>query len=601
LIDAETGASYAGYEHAAGRAFTKVARMFAANPAFDLAVLLALPLLVILANDSWTFLQPIGTIDPWLYTGHFLDLALYLRIFPNTYYGSRFPWILFGAGIHSIFAPEAATLVLRLMLFLGGTIALYVTVRALWHNRAAALIAAITLGAHTQFLQAIGWDYPDGPAIVCLLAAAAFLALALNARFWKAWLFCAGIALVTAPSVQIFVLPFAGILLMGFLVNNLKRGRDWVECLLWPTTGALFGFSFYGVIYRHFTGDFFYPRAQWDASKLVSADGIRAPVADWLPSSGYLIFPFFMCVVALVTMGAATTRAVRSWRDLPDGLFFAASAGLQLALCAAFYVFFDLTRGATLEFDYYVSYLIAPAFVVLGGVLSLCLEHASERAKLALIPAFLLIVFVPFQFGALRFLPDCHENCVSSGQTLLLAVLSLAALSCAFVWLQFKSGPAAGRIAPLLAVAALVPLSLINVRVSHRIFFGDITMLRRQSSLVIKADAIIRTHDPNGQLRYWYNTTDRYPGVYTAISSLHLYSYRLVAEDLPKRTSAATSLPYPLTPGLEIVILSTDPDAAARTNATLTDLRLRLDVFDTRTVSEGPDSFTLTFVRVVQV
>jgi hypothetical protein len=466
LTESDTGvaAADADNEHASGQVVANLARLFAANPHLDLIVLLALPLLVVLANDSWTFLQPVGTIDPWLYTGHFLDLDLYLKVFPNTYYGSRFPWVLLGAAVHSIFAPEAATVVLRLVLFLGGTIALYITVRALWHNRAAALIAAIALGTHTQFLQAIGWDYADGPAIVCLLAAAAFLALALDGRRWKVWLFCAGVALVTAPSVQIFVLPFACILLMGFLLNNLRRGRDWVESLLWTATGILFGFSFYGVIYRHFTGEFFYPKGQWDASKLVSADAIRASIADWLPSSGYLIFPFVMFVVALAIIAAAVTRAFKSWRELPDGLFFAASACLQLVLCAGYYVLFDLSRGATLEFDYYVSFLIAPAFVVLGGALSLCLKHASERMKVALPLAALVIALIPFRAGFLQFLPDCSERCVASGETQLLVVLSLGGLCGAFAWLQFKSGPVALRVAPLLAVVALAPLSLINVR-----------------------------------------------------------------------------------------------------------------------------------------
>jgi hypothetical protein len=124
-------------------------------------------------------------------------------------------------------------------------------------------------------------------------------------------------------------------------------------------------------------------------------------------------------------------------------------------------------------------------------------------------------------------------------------------------------------------------------------------VLRRYSSLVFKADAIVRTHDPKGHVLFWYNAKEQYTGAYTAISSLHLWAHRLVSEDLPKRTSPTTGLPYPLTPGQEIVILSTDPNAVATTNANLTDLNLRLDVFDTRTVREGPDSFTLTFVRVV--
>ena len=230
-----------------------------------------------LVNDSWTFLQPSG-IDPWVYTGYFFNLDKYLHVFPNTYYGSRFPWILLGAAVHSIFAPATATLVLRLLLYYGATFSLYVVVRALWQNRTAALISAIVLGTHTQFLQAIGWNYPDGPAIVCLLIAAAFLAVALTGRLWQLWLFCAGIALLTAPSVHLFVAPLSLLLALGFLMNNLKRGRDWVDSILWMATGALFAFSVYAVIHLSITGDFFYIRGQWDAAQVLNGDQIRVPV-----------------------------------------------------------------------------------------------------------------------------------------------------------------------------------------------------------------------------------------------------------------------------------------------------------------------------------
>src|SRR4051794_19659330 len=76
------------------------------NPGYlDLVALLALPFIVMLVNDSWTFLQPIGTLDPWIYTGYFFNLEQHLNVFRDVYYGSRFPWILLGNSVHSVFSP----------------------------------------------------------------------------------------------------------------------------------------------------------------------------------------------------------------------------------------------------------------------------------------------------------------------------------------------------------------------------------------------------------------------------------------------------------------------------------------------------------------
>src|SRR4051794_23944621 len=136
--DAETPS-----EPAITRYLSKVQRSCGDFPFLDAAALLALPFVVLLVNDSWTFLQPISTIDPWVYTGYFFNLHQHLNVFPNTYYGSRLPWLLLGNAVHSVFAPATATIVLRLLLYYGGTVSLYVIVRALWHNRTAALVATV--------------------------------------------------------------------------------------------------------------------------------------------------------------------------------------------------------------------------------------------------------------------------------------------------------------------------------------------------------------------------------------------------------------------------------------------------------------------------
>jgi hypothetical protein len=564
----------------------------------DLAVLALLPFIVMLFNDSWTFLQPVGTLDPYVYTGYFFNLEKYMYDFPNAYYGSRFPWVLLGAGVHAVFSPGVATLVLRLLLYYGATIAIYVTVRALWHNRTAALATAVVLGTHTQFLQAIGWNNADGPATVCLLIAIAFLAVALEGRLWPVWLVCAGAALTTAPSVHLFVAPFTLVIVLGFLINNLKYRRRVVDCVWLIAAGGVLAFMFFSLINHHIDGDFWYPRGQWDTAKVVNDDQISLPVSQWLPFAGYLIVPFVALMFSVLFIAiAAFTVTRRSCQQLTPGVLAAASSGVQLILVVAYYVLFDFWRGATLQFDFYASYMLAPAFVVLGGVLSFCLEPLSSRWRAATVGVVLAVCLAPFVVGALQFLPTCATECAGSRDsevfTALAIVLGAAAVLMSLTKRNFLA-------TGLLVLAALVPLALINVRVGNRIFFSDTTALKRQSSMVFHADAIVRQHNSDGQLRFWYDLNGPYGYVFRSIGAMHLANYRLVSEDLPARTGPETKQPTELPVGREIVILSADPEIISKVEATLSDLPVRLQVTDTRSVQDGPDAFTLTFVRIVK-
>ena len=168
-----------------------VVRM-AASPLLELLTLSLSPIILLSVNDSWTFLAPYGWIDPYLYTGFFIDLKGLLHSFGHTYYASRLPWLLLGNAAHR-FSPDTANIVLRLTLFYGGVFPLFVIVQALWKNRLAATIAALLLGAHTHFLSSIGWDYVDGAGLVAMLIALALLTTATQARRWEPLLFGAGV------------------------------------------------------------------------------------------------------------------------------------------------------------------------------------------------------------------------------------------------------------------------------------------------------------------------------------------------------------------------------------------------------------------------
>jgi len=116
-----------------------------------LAAIVCFPLVVLLVNDSWAFPPPERWIDPYIYTGYFQDLVQHLNVFSKAYYGTRLPWILLGAAVHSALPFELAQYVLRLILFYIAAFSLFATIRMLFHNNVAATMAVFALGADTYF------------------------------------------------------------------------------------------------------------------------------------------------------------------------------------------------------------------------------------------------------------------------------------------------------------------------------------------------------------------------------------------------------------------------------------------------------------------
>ena len=83
------------------------------NGLYVVAVLL-LPLLVLWHRDNFLYSPPWCT-DPWFYLGYFKDLVDFKRdLFPSFHSGSRYPWILPGYLIHSLFSPVTANCILHL-------------------------------------------------------------------------------------------------------------------------------------------------------------------------------------------------------------------------------------------------------------------------------------------------------------------------------------------------------------------------------------------------------------------------------------------------------------------------------------------------------
>jgi hypothetical protein len=263
--------------------------------------LLALPIVLCLLNRWWTFLPPRGYLDPYVYTGYFLDLKGNIDL--GYYQGSRLPWLLVGNAAYSLLPAEWANLALRFGLFYGGTFSLFVTVRGLWRNTGAAFIAAVLLGTHTYFLWGIHWDYIDGPVVVFTLAAVAMTVCARRSRWWPLWCLLAGFLLVCAVGSNLInAAPYPPALVLStvFFANpDLRDRRRIATSVVCLAGGSLAALVVFGAVYYHLTGEVNWLARQVAYAREVDGGTHGIDNLTWFRKAGWLAFPLVAAGVSV--------------------------------------------------------------------------------------------------------------------------------------------------------------------------------------------------------------------------------------------------------------------------------------------------------------
>ncbi len=129
--------------------------------------LLSVPLLFFIINPNIFFLNSIeGAIDPWGYLGYFTDLSTHIDNFVGGYPASRLGWTLLGSLIYSTFPPIAANIVLRLFLYYGCTLPIFVVIRDIFQNRWLAFSISIFFCSQPAIWFCLGRDYTDAGCIL---------------------------------------------------------------------------------------------------------------------------------------------------------------------------------------------------------------------------------------------------------------------------------------------------------------------------------------------------------------------------------------------------------------------------------------------------
>jgi len=252
-------------------------------------------------NEDFGF-DPAGYLDPFMHLGYFWHYPAHLPALDHDYKASRLPWILPGYVFHWLGDPAAASIVLVFATLAAGGVALYLLVRDIAQDRAAAAVSAAAWTSCTWAHGIGGWNYQVLAATDYFLVAT-WLAFRAATTGAASSAFLAGVCAAAAAHTHLQYATFVPLLALTFW-SGLPGGTPSVQRLvrdgLWGLAGAIGITVALGAVNAASGGDwlFFMPqivRAQY----LMREDIWWLEARVWVPAATYLVVPVAFMIAAL--------------------------------------------------------------------------------------------------------------------------------------------------------------------------------------------------------------------------------------------------------------------------------------------------------------
>lgn len=564
----------------------------------DPALLLlgVLPFALLLVDPNWMYAGP--RRDPWIYFGYFRDAKALISAFPHQYYSSRLSVILPGALFHALLPSGLAHVALHGLLHAAGTLAFF-GAAALLLGRRAALLFSFALGMHPFFLTAVGVDYVDGFGLVYFLGALFFLSAASvaaprpRAGAFAAAGACAG-ALVSANVLYAILLP---LLLVPHVVAERTAGRRLGPGPLVPFGAGLLALvAALGTASGMLGGRFLYLASSLRVSRdLVSRPNpFRRPVADWIGEATHLVLPLLAVLAALLFL--ARSLGTRPGAPSLPALFARRAAQLPLLLLgAALAALQTRPTFALLQFFYYTSLLVPPAFLALAAQAAAPLEELSEKAFRRLVALSLLGLGLPL---ALVLTPPEARAVAAAVRLPALLVAAAAGVGVLLPAAGVRRVPALGALLASLSLSGLLARELGRVDGELDVLTADRASLYRQIDAAV---AFVRGVEADAPVRFWLDQNEAWGDAYYALASARLVCHRLVSGDFPNVHSGIQCDGARLAPDQRIVVVTSPARASAFEEArrALEEIRLGVRLRE-RVEIPGPAPMALLVLDVLE-
>ncbi len=538
-------------------------------------LIILLPILLLAANSVWIFTNP-GSLDPWVYFGYFQHLAAYKStLFPDSYYGSRLPWILPGHLAYRLFEVKTANYVLHLTFYYAATFSFYSLLRRAV-GPSNALLGTVLFGTYAPFLTAIGWDYVDGAGATYFLLALAAAAQATQSwrRFWLLVSGMAGLAMCYTNLFLLVFLPFVpGLyLFMMFAGASRKSLRVLKDLFVWFGAGAMIISAILGWINYSLDGHFWF---YWPSIRLILPFHSRTnPWAahgwEWVRNATWLGIP---AAATLASIAYVFRDAIRHRLKLDFRTFFV----LQFLVVASGMVIWQIVGSTGLYLPFYASYLIPSMFLAIG-----CILAGSEQERLTpaawavIVGSAAVLVFRLHLDGALSQFLRAKVSLFTA------ATLALAGLLSNIVFRRNWY-----NVLPAVAGLAIFQFGYGGFDSPSPRYETD----RRH--IVEGGRAIWPYEQPQRPVWFWYDASAPHGLELYSMNSIYLWGYTYVGTHFPE-----IEIPTRLEPGATIVLVVDSDGWVQRANDALRTNHLRGAAVGTYTVGRDSGSFKIGFLRL---
>lgn len=567
-------------------------------------VLLATPLGLLLVNREWIFTNAyVSFIDPWIYVGYFLNFPQHLKTFTGAYNGTRLSWILPGYYIHQVLPPLEANYVLHLAVYYGSTICLYLVLKQTLSARSG-LLAAILMGLYPPFLNAVGWDYPDGAGMAYFLLSMLMLTYAAKLSHWRSLVCLGGLFAADLIFTNLYWVPFLPILAIHYIITNRENRQNpvWFSGLLF-IAGMVIGTCILGIFnYTHNRNFlFFMPtinyllaiRFNQDASYYDATYGwlstlafLRPIIAVCFSSISILIFYLF------VKRNHAKKTSER----------YVLLYQINLILFALMMVFWEIKGWPAFQYFYYASSIVPSLFLALGAQLSIIVDRLTPKqfAVVVLAP-FALLLPLHSQHWAYWF-----SNTNNLRQLLLLSTVLLLVFVGLNLFTNLRYKLTVGLVALLISALAFTSFNFTYAGLTFNA--SQVSSTQDGYLAIIKSVKTLQTHVPDlrknvrqGKRLFWYDAKSKFGGMYTSIASTYMWHPLLVNEEFPSLRDVVLGTPViNLLPDTKLVLLSDQPTVVEQANTALKRINLHAQVLHQERIQAGNIDFTMTFIKTVK-
>ncbi|MGZ4357345.1 MAG: glycosyltransferase family 39 protein [Gaiellaceae bacterium] len=536
-------------------------------------------------------------LDPWYYTGLFVNFHFLHGTFTSAYYPTRLPWLIPGRAIFAVFPPTAAYLVLHIVAGATAVGSVYLLVRR-FLGRAAGFVAAALVASSPLAYHALYRDYVNAGELTYMYVG---MYLALGARAGRrprlamagaGFFLSAAVAthFLSAVFIAGLVVPYA-ILFRPKATTTLLRDA---ACFIGGCAGLFMACGVYSVASG---GPFNFLAPALASAGQLNLSGYRRHGVSWVLSDPWMLVPasaVATIVVLLAKRGAVPDSQMRA---------FAWAIAAYAALMSVAMVVWEVLGGMVIfewldYFELFFSVAVIPALAVAAGLIIGIGERRGLRGTgwFAALGVIVALVVPPLAIFRLDWTSFTGRAAFVPSAILIGATVLLAAFATFTQRSKLQRSVAAVVAATCVGLAAAYPVTASTDVMSNMNYSRT---LNQTDSGVFRAGIDwVRWMESNGfqtpQMATWYDgkTSPEFAGV----ASLYFYGWILLDTQMPKITTQFRALWTQRKP-TEVVLLCSSASCEGA-QATLAQAGYAVRLRAARLFSSGP---VRLWVRVLTV